>query len=252
VEALMERLRSLGVPVHTATEATGLARRAGGWRVTTDAGSHDAEVVAVALPADRAAALLGTATGAEATSRPGALRPITAHLGSFRPTAVTLVTLLVEAPGIGAGEAPVGSGVLVAPDVTRVRAKAMTHASAKWAHVAASLPPENHLLRLSYGGRGQPDDPAHLADDVLVDAALADAGRLLGQAPGTLTRRASLVTRWHHGLVRPLVGRRAALDAIDRALTEVPDLALLGGAVAGNGLLGVVTRSRTEAARTLD
>jgi oxygen-dependent protoporphyrinogen oxidase len=270
VDALVERLRGLGVRLLTGTAATGLARRSGGWQVTTLDGTHDAEVVAVALPADRAAALLGTA--------PDELATITAPLQGFRPTVVTVVSLLVEAPALTAAGAPVGSGVLVAPDVTTVQAKAMTHASAKWAHVAAALPADHHLLRLSYGGRGghaatdrtatgsaaadrtatDGDTADRLATDGDTDAAerlvrtaLANAAHLLGVAAEDLVAQGTQVTRWRHGLIRPLVGRRAALDAIDTALTEVPDLALVGGAVAGNGLLGVVARSRAEAARTL-
>lgn len=264
VDALVERLQELGVRILTGTAATGLARRGGGWQITTAGGVHDAEVVAVALPADRAAGLLHTVP---------ALAAITAPLQGFRPTVVTVVSLLVEAPGLSAAGAPVGSGVLVAPDVTTVRAKAMTHASAKWAHVAATLPADHHLLRLSYGGRvrgaaadrdpalsaASVDDPAQVAagdsaaEEELVRTALADAAQLLGESAGPipLVLSGAEVTHWRHGLIRPLVGRRAALDAIDTALAGVPDLALVGGAVAGNGLLGVVARSRTEAARTL-
>ncbi|MFP4150362.1 MAG: protoporphyrinogen oxidase, partial [Nitriliruptoraceae bacterium] len=193
-----------------------------------------------------------------------ALPAIASALRGLTPTEVTVVALLVASAALSAAGAPVGSGVLVAGDVPGVHAKAMTHASAKWAHVARALPPDHHLLRLSYGGRGARDadlqrgrptpphaDDGTATDEALVRRALADASALLGEEVGPLVLRGAGVTTWRHGLVRPVVGRRAALDAIDDALAALPDLALLGGAVAGNGLLGVVARSRMEAARTL-
>src|SRR6478735_4560112 len=60
---------------------------------------------------------------------------------------VTLVTLVVDAPALDG--APRGTGVLVAPGTPGVRARALTHLSAKWTWVAESLP-GRHALRLSY------------------------------------------------------------------------------------------------------
>jgi oxygen-dependent protoporphyrinogen oxidase len=257
VDALVRRLEAHGVSVRTGTVATGLRRRADGWRVATASGYLDAEVLGVALPVDATARLLATATDATAghgpaatTSPDGPLDAIARALGDLRQTEVTLVSLLVASPALTAAGAPVGSGVLVAPDMAAVRAKAMTHASAKWAHVAAALPADQHLLRLSYGGRSATAE-GRSSDEELVRTALTDAARLLGMADRELALRGARVTRWRHGLVRPLVGRRASIDRIDRQLGAVPDLALLGGAVAGNGLAGVVARSRAEGTRTL-
>lgn len=265
VDALVGRLEELGATIRTGTRATRLHRRPDGWRVTTDHGHHDAEVVGLALPVEVTARLLRTALGggsarggSDSAPTDAPLAGITRGLTELRHTAVTLVSLVVEDPTLRAAGAPVGSGVLVAPDVGAVRAKAMTHASAKWAHVAAALPADHHLLRLSYGGRSGAAEGRRSgieevgsSDEELVRTSLADAAWLLGDAAGALALRGARVTRWRHGLVRPLVGRRAAVDRIDTDLRALPDLSLVGGALAGNGLAGVVARSRSEATRTL-
>ncbi|WP_457101099.1 protoporphyrinogen/coproporphyrinogen oxidase [Microbacterium sp. P5_E9] len=80
---------------------------------------------------------------------------------------VTLVTLVVDAPALDG--APRGTGVLVAPGAPGVRARALTHLTAKWTWAAEALP-GRHALRLSYDIA--PIDP--------VATATADAGILMG------------------------------------------------------------------------
>jgi protoporphyrinogen/coproporphyrinogen III oxidase len=243
---LVERLASIlverGVRLRPGTPAIALA---GGdatdrWDVDLGIERLTADVVCLAVPAHAAAGLLRS-TG---SAHPAGIAALLAAL----PTTddVTLVTLLVEDAALTRAGAPVGSGVLVADGT--VGAKAMTHASAKWGWLAARLPPDHHVLRLSYGGTHATEDGE---DGALVDAARRDALRLLDGAADTLAIRASLVTRWAGALSRPVVGRSATLEAIDERLAAVPGLALTGSAVAGNGLAGVVGRSVREVARTL-
>jgi oxygen-dependent protoporphyrinogen oxidase len=127
----------------------------------------------------------------------------------------------------------------------------MTHASAKWGWLAEQLEPDHHVVRLSYGGTHEMTGDG---DAALVASARADVLGLLAAA-GVRTDdavvRASQVTRWHGALSRPVVGRRAMLDAIDTQLALLPGLALTGSALGGNGLAGVVARSALEARRTL-
>ena len=85
---------------------------------------------------------------------------------------VTLVTLVLDAPALDA--APRGTGVLVAREATDVTAKALTHATAKWAWLAQAAGPGRHVVRLSYGRAGED------ACEPDVDAALRDASVLLG------------------------------------------------------------------------
>jgi oxygen-dependent protoporphyrinogen oxidase len=124
---------------------------------------------------------------------------------------VTLVTLVVEAPALD--DAPRGTGVLVAPGAPRVRARALTHLTAKWSWVADALP-GRHALRLSYDG--VPDDAIALAT--------ADAGILLG----TKIERVIDATRhtWARGA--------AVVD---------PPPGSVGESAAGTGLAAVVAHA---------
>ena len=250
VERLRTTLEDRGVKLQTATEVTSLrhggpassgAGREAAWHVRTPAGELDADVLCLAVPARVAAGLLRTATLLHHAAE------LAASLDELPVTDdVLLVTLLIEDAALARAGAPVGSGVLVADDT--VRAKAMTHASAKCGWLAAQLPPDHHVLRLSYGGT---HDVGTIDPDRLVATARADLLRLLDGAAEVATVRASLVTRWQGALTRPVVGRAQHLAHIDRQLALLPRLALTGSALAGNGLAGVVGRSVREAARTL-
>ena len=136
---------------------------------------------------------------------------------------VTVVVLAVEQPELDA--APRGTGVLVAAGAPGVRARALTHLTAKWEWLrerAGSL----HLLRLSYDGHGLED---------VVETARRDASALLGvrlervvdAAVATWTRTASI---------------SHAVDGMRR----------IGEAESGTGLAAVVAAAEREAESLLD
>jgi len=245
VDALHDALIARGAQVRTDATVTTLTHD-GTWHARSAAGAWDADVVCLAVPARAARELIAGPAGPG--DRAGAVEALTAGLEALPTTHdVTLVTLLVEDAGLARAGAPLGSGVLVADDT--VRAKAMTHASAKWAWLAERMDPDHHVLRLSYGGT---DDTGALDDDAtLVATALEDVRGLFDGALGDPRVTAALVTRWSGALSRPSVGRSATIAAVDDALAALPGLALVGSALAGNGLAGVVGRSRLEAARIL-
>lgn len=134
---------------------------------------------------------------------------------------ITLVTLVAEAPALDA--APRGTGLLVAEGATAVRARALTHATAKWPWLAERAE-GRHVLRLSYDDR--PDDP--------IAQATADAGVLFGSPLDTIVE--GVVTEWS----RP-VGAIHAVDGMN----------LVGEAGPGTGLATVVTSARVAAGRIL-
>jgi oxygen-dependent protoporphyrinogen oxidase len=82
-------------------------------------------------------------------------------------TRVTLATLVVREPALDA--APRGTGVLVAEGAAGIRARALTHATAKW-HWLAERAEGKQVLRLSYDTAG----------DDLAEIARQDASALLG------------------------------------------------------------------------
>ncbi|GEA86004.1 protoporphyrinogen oxidase [Cellulomonas gelida] len=160
---------------------------------------------------------------------------------------VRLVTLVLDAPELDA--APRGTGVLVGRDASDVRAKALTHATAKWPWLAAQAGPGRHVVRLSYGRGdepGTPDVPQGAGGGPeLVAQALADASVLLGVPLTDRQVTATAVVRWTQALPRPSARHRDAVASVRAALaapadgTTVP-VAACGAWLAGNGIASVI------------
>jgi oxygen-dependent protoporphyrinogen oxidase len=131
-------------------------------------------------------------------------------------TRVVLVTLVLDAPELDG--APRGNGLLVVPD-SGVRAKALTHSTAKWRWLAERAEGK-HVVRLSYEA------------PVAVDVARADASALLGVDLQPRAAIDSAVVEW----VRP--PRREHLD---------DDVHYAGETVAGTGLANVIAHATTLA-----
>ncbi|MCY0903485.1 protoporphyrinogen oxidase [Arthrobacter sp. H14-L1] len=252
VGALAEDLRKAGVEMHTGHPATGLSRTASSgagteWTVTAGKWSARAEVLVVATNGPAAVQLLA---------------PVIPELAGHAPAAgpdVRLVTLVVDLPGLDVK--PRGTGILVAPQTAGIMAKALTHASAKWAWLAEKAGAGRHILRLSYGragdGAGRAGDGAgrspqlSAADDDLLTAALADASTLLDQP---ITADVLLdwdVVRWPGSLPFAAVGHRKEMAKVRDIARQQPGLLLLGGWLAGNGLAAVVADARAEVAGAL-
>lgn len=225
VVALEADLHGRGVDVRTGTPVTGVDGRRGAWDVRTPGDVVVGERLVLAVPAAAAAGLLPA-------------------LAPFAPQGATeevvLATLVVDAPGLDA--APRGTGVLVAPG-SGVQAKALTHATAKWAWLAAAAGPGRHVLRLSYGRPGGAPPPG----DALVDVALADAARLLGVPLGRDALVDAARTTWRTGLptIRPGHAERTARVRADAAAAGV---VVCGAWVAGTGLAAVVADTRRQVA----
>lgn len=233
--ALEQELLAGGGILRTGVEVVGLERADGPgpngcWRVRTARDEHlEAEQLVLACPPDTAAALLEQAAPQVAAAIPQA------------PSApVRLVALLVDAPALDAF--PAGTGALVAPGTPGLRAKALTHASAKWEHVARGLRAAQpsaaspHLLRLSYGRPGE-QLPGR---EQIVDLALADASRILRTALGRDQLIDAQVIDWDRAMRQPGPGHRASLEALTGLLAEQPSLDLVGSWRAGTGIDAIV------------
>ena len=173
-----------------------------------------------------------------AADRPGLLP----GAGLARPHAhVLLVTLVLHAPALDA--APRGTGVLVASAARGVRAKALTHATAKWAWLAEAAGPGRHVIRLSYG-RGLAPAP-----DVSSDLALRDASGLFGvQLTADMLHDAAR-RRWSSALPTPELGHQVTVARLRSGLPA--RVAVTGAWVAGTGLAAVVADSRRTATAVL-
>jgi protoporphyrinogen/coproporphyrinogen III oxidase len=170
---------------------------------------------------------------------------------------IVLATLVLDAPDLDA--APRGTGVLVAREVTEVRAKALTHATAKWGWLAREAGPGRHVVRLSYGraaspAPGSPAGASPVPTDLaaLTALALEDASAILGVELCAGQVRASSRVTWSQSLPVPSAEHRRTVERVRAAVREVPGLAVTGAWVAGNGLASVVPDARATAAALLE
>ncbi len=155
------------------------------------------------------------------------------------PASVDLATIVIDDARLDA--APRGTGVLVAPGVPGVRAKALTHATSKWPWLAEAAGPGRHVLRLSYD-RAADAEPA---DSVTQAEALADAGTLLGLALDESAVAGFAVTRWDDSLAFATVGHRARVEKLLTQTAELDaSLIVVGAWVAGTGLAATVAQAR--------
>ena len=146
---------------------------------------------------------------------------------------IVLATLVVDAPELDV--APRGTGVLVARSrsETAVRAKALTHATAKWAWLAERIQPNRHVIRLSYEGAAA----SELTDDELQDQARRDAEALLGVTLAETSVVGFARVGWRAPATRP--------EFIDGVIQ-------IGEGTAGTGLAAVIAQARVESGLLLE
>ncbi|KRE79833.1 protoporphyrinogen oxidase [Arthrobacter sp. Soil763] len=241
VTALLAELQGLGATLLSDTPAEAVQRIPGGWRISTGTARIDAGRLVVAVEGPAAVALLADTL------------PALAALSPDPGPDVRLVTLVVDQPALDA--APRGTGVLVAPQSPGIRAKALTHATAKWAWLAALTPPGRHVLRLSFGRGGDESGTAAVplpsGDEELYDAALQDASALLGIP---LSRNDVVgwdVVRWSGALPFATLGHRQRVEQVRRLCAAEGDLAVVGGWLSGNGLAAIVADTPGQVAALL-
>ncbi len=187
----------------------------------------DADAVIVAVPAQKAAGMLGEMT------------PWAAHeLSGIDYASTALVTLAYP----GAERWPAGSGVLVAPTENRA-VKALTFSSQKWAHLAGGPA----IARASVARHGE-ERVLQRPDDELADLVMADVAALTGVA----TRPAEVrVTRWGGALPQYAVGHLDRVRRIRAEVDRVPGLAVCGAAYDGVGVPACIRTGRQAASRVL-
>jgi oxygen-dependent protoporphyrinogen oxidase len=232
--ALSAQVLGAGGIVRTGTEVTGLAREDELWQVRTGRGETlTAEHLVLACPPDTARTLLA-----------GAAPEISAAIPEAPSAAVRLVALVLDEAALDAF--PSGTGALVAPGTPGIRAKALTHASAKWEHVQQALrealpdAAHPHLVRLSYGRPGE-QLPGR---EEIVDLALADASAILGVSLGRAQLLDAAVIDWDRAMRQARPGHRAALETLTGLLAAREDLDLVGAWRAGTGLDAIVRADR--------
>jgi oxygen-dependent protoporphyrinogen oxidase len=171
------------------------------------------------------------------------------ELSGLRPAPgplVSLVTMVVDLPELD--RRPRGTGILVAPQTPGIKAKALTHATAKWDWLADEAGPGTHVLRLSYGRREGAAGGADLVldDESLLSAALVDASALLTVPVSPADIVDWDVVRWAGALPFAAVGHKQRVGQVRAVCAATPGLTVVGGWLAGNGLAAVVADTRAQ------
>lgn len=187
-----------------------------------------------------------------ATDGPTTVRLLGPHLDSDllpevrRGPEVALVTLVLDAPALDS--APRGTGVLVSDQVRTVRAKALTHATAKWQWVADRAGEHRHVLRLSYGrgktSQGQSITELTLSDEQLMSLALHDASRIMGTSLSRKNLLGADVVRWKTPMPDVTVGHAQRVKEFRQHLSKLSRVASVGAWLSGTGLASVVPDTR--------
>ncbi|MCV9995689.1 FAD-dependent oxidoreductase [Paeniglutamicibacter sp. ZC-3] len=174
------------------------------------------------------------------------LRGIDAGFAEHRPApgaGISLVTLVVDKPELD--DAPRGTGLLVAPTVDDVGAKALTHATAKWHWLGDESGPGSHVLRLSYGRLNDVASALVNADDSsLRNAALKDASVLLGIEITAGDILGFDVVRYSGALPFATTGHAKRVALIRELAATHQGLDIVGAWLAGTGLASVIADTR--------
>ncbi|MGL5406529.1 MAG: protoporphyrinogen/coproporphyrinogen oxidase [Propionibacteriaceae bacterium] len=239
-ERLVEEIIASGGQVHTRCYGKAIRRDGDEWVLSTAAairGDHPsadpmageatselrAADLVIALPAPHALDLLASADIDTGIGREDL--PVGADLVG--------VTLVLDAPELDA--APRGSGVLVVPGQSVVKAKALTHYSVKWAWVRQDQP--LHVIRVSYGRSGQPRPQVDQYD------ALRDASTILGVALRPEQLRGHCVSHFNGSLPPHTPEYRKHIDTLQQKISQQQGLHVVGSWVAGTGLAAVIPQA---------
>lgn len=223
-DAIAQDLQAHGGQVLTGAPATSITRQADGssWTVCTGDTQLAADHLVLACPPDAAHDLLHEPAPA-----------VAAAIAPEPAVPVRLVALALEDRRLDAF--PVGTGALVAPGTPGIRAKALTHASAKWEHVQSAAG-RAHVVRLSYGRPGE----ALPSVDEAPAIALADASAILGVPLREADLHGSEVITWERTMRGASPGRSDRLAELEALLEGEPDLELVGAWRAGTGIEMIV------------
>lgn len=244
---LVDALREDGATVLRGVRVAALSRvpATGGWWAQIS--DRDDEVVR-GLDVDRVVLAVDGVTAWDLLA-PLSAEALDPDAGPALGEGIALATLVVEAAGLD--DAPRGTGVLVGAG-TDVAAKALTHATAKWAWLrevvarpqqdGVARHPHRHVLRLSYGRQGgAPEALGHRsADEELLAQALVDTATLTGVPLAEEDVVARTVTRWRRSIPPQAGPDRAKADMLIDWARDVPGLDLVGSWVHGTGLAAVV------------
>ncbi|HEX6755554.1 MAG TPA: protoporphyrinogen oxidase [Mycobacteriales bacterium] len=225
--------RASGADVRLRLPIRRVERTPGGFRLVggpvPDPVTLVADAVVVALPASKAAGLLGE------------LSPWAAHeLAAVEYASIGIVTLAYPA---AAAAALRGSGLLV-PAAEGRAVKAVTYSSAKWAHLAGR---DVAIVRASVGRHGEAR-VLQREDAELLRLVAGEVAALTGIRGAPIAGR---VCRWGGALPQYAPGHLERVRRIRADVARVPGLAVCGAAYDGVGVPACVRSGYTAAAEVV-
>ncbi len=227
VDALRDRLADGLV---TGAAATRLERRPDGrWRLTTDAGVHDADAVVLTCPAHEQARLLAASDAALAGELAG--------IGSNRIAVVALGYRAADAPALD------GFGY-IAPISLKRDAIGVQWCSSIFPDRA---PPGFVLWRALCGGELRPE-MVDLDDETLVRRVHAEMRATMKVTGDPVFTQ---VVRWPRAIPQYHLGHLDRVARIDAAVARLPGLFVTGNAFKGVAMNDVVEQAGLTAARVL-
>lgn len=156
---------------------------------------------------------------------------------AVRTRTITVAIAVVDSADLDA--APRGTGALIEDGVAGIAARAFTHSSAKWQWLADELPPQRHVVRLSYDEMPADPDRTVLADlraitgariDRLVELDARTWTRTLEAPPVAMDQDAVGEAASITGLASIVAGSRATARALAERLSTDVKAARSGGA----------------------
>ncbi len=170
---------------------------------------------------------------------------LVAPTGVAEPGAAAASAGVVASVPVSHGTDPGGGSA--SPTACPVRAKALSHLSAKWPWVGAELRalhgPDVHALRLSYGRPGQPRPQVDL------QVALDDVAALTGVRIEPEAVIDHMLVHWDGTLPPVTPAYRERTRRLEADLAPVTGLEVTGAWVAGTGIAAVVEHARAAAGR---
>ena len=231
IEQLRLKLEKSGVEIRTNVVALEVAfdELHNQWLTISSMGEIISDNLVIAVPPDRSGDLL--ANFAELANA----------LKAINSVDVALVIMAIDRADLL--DEPLGPGALIATEGNGISAKASTHATAKWNWLRESFGGNMEVIRFSYGRNGVL--PANVEE--LKDLAVKDLEILYGVSHPKIVEM-KIVT-WPRSLIQAGVGYRENLNRISSLVEGLPGLAIVGAGLGGNGITGLIKKSREAAAR---
>src|SRR5258708_19466713 len=226
-EALATRL---GSSIRTSAEVVGMSRNGNAWRLATSSGdSIDADAVICAAPAYTASRIIARITPAAAKM-----------LGEISYASAATVNLTFRESDF---DGPPRASGFVVPAIERRRIIAGSFSSFKFEGRA----PAGSILARAFVGGEMSREMMTLSDDEMVAAVRDEFRALLGvsAAPGFAE-----VRRWPDSMPQYEVGHLARVAEIERAIAEIPAIAIAGPAYLAVGIPDCI-RSGEDAANAI-